>query len=93
MFRALSAITIAAAVGYVAARQLISNETRLDRLPAGARGPLEAARRGLLEAREHARVALHEAREERVLAEAELNARYRQQAGRPADVTALPPGR
>ncbi|MCK9487330.1 MAG: hypothetical protein M0R73_11630 [Dehalococcoidia bacterium] len=87
MFKTLAVVTVSVAIGYVAARQLLSNETRLDGLPEGARGPLEAARRGLLEARERARVALHEARDERLAAEAELTARYREKAGRSTDIT------
>ena len=82
MFRALSALTIAAAAGFVAARQLMSNETDLDRLPEGVRAPLKSARAALYDARERARVALAEAKQERHTAEAELMAQYHDQAGR-----------
>ena len=93
MFRALTTITLAAAVGFVAARQLLSDETRLEGLPDGVRGPLMSARDGLIAARERTRVALQEGRQGRLEAEAELMARYREQAGRSTDVTQLPPGR
>ncbi len=92
MFRVLTAVTIAAAAGFVAARQLMSDETRLQDLPDGVRTPLQAARSRLLDARERTRLALHEARQERTVAEAELMARYRDQVGRSTDTTSLTRG-
>ncbi len=94
MFRALSTITIAAAAGYLAARQLLADDApqRIESLPEPARRPALAARRRLVAARERARIALNEGRAERMAAEAELTARYRDQAGRTTDVTQLPRG-
>lgn len=84
-FRVLLTLTAAAGAGYVAARQLMSDEApgQIERLPEGARGPVVAARGKLLRARERAREAVRAGRAEREVAEQELTAEYRRKVGRP----------
>ena len=83
-FRGLLTTTAAIAAGFVAARQLISDEAprQITQLPEGARGPLLAARGRLLAGRVRAREALREARAERDAATAELMAEYQRTTGR-----------
>ena len=83
-FRGLLTTTIAIAVGYVAARQLLSDEApqQLERLPEGARGPLVAARGRLIAGRARARLALREGQAEAEAAEAELIREYRRATNR-----------
>jgi hypothetical protein len=84
-FRVLLTLTAAAGAGYVAARQLLSDDAarRIERLPEGARGPAEAARSRLLRGRERAREAVRAARAERAIAEQELIAEFHRKTGRP----------
>lgn len=83
-FRALLTATIAAAAGYVVARELLGDEApqKAERLPEGARQPVMAARTHLLTSRERAREAVRAARMEREVAEQELTAEYRRRTGR-----------
>lgn len=67
---------LGAAIGFVAARQLLSPETDLDRLPDGVRAPLAAARSRLQGARARVAIALNEGSAERDEAEQELRRDY-----------------
>ena len=84
-FPVLLTLTAAAGAGYVAARQLMTEEAavRIERLPEGARGPARSARARLLRARDRGREALREARAEQSIAEQELLAEYLRKVGRP----------
>jgi hypothetical protein len=77
-FTTILAVHIGAAVGFVAARQLLSPETDLQRLPDGVRTPLAAARSRLQRATARVAVALNEAGAERAEAESELRREYAQ---------------
>ena len=83
-FRALLTATVAAGAGYVAARQLLSDQapSQIERLPEGAQGPVVAARVRLLRGRDRAREAVRAARAERAIAEQELMAEFRKKTGR-----------
>ncbi|MCA9847761.1 MAG: hypothetical protein KC458_10885 [Dehalococcoidia bacterium] len=83
-FRALLTATVAAGAGYVAARQLLSDQapSQIERLPEGAQGPVVAARARLLRGRDRAREAVRAARAERAIAEQELMAEFRKKTGR-----------
>lgn len=82
MFRALTTISIAGAAAYLAARRLLEDDPKIDRLPGPAQGPANAARARLVRIRERARLALAEGRDEKRTAEAELMAEYHRKAGR-----------
>ena len=83
-FRALLTTTVAAAAGYVAARQLLSDEApgQIARLPEGAREPLFAARRRLQRATARVEEGIQAGRAEQALAEVELLAEYQRKTNR-----------
>lgn len=75
-FTTILAAHVGAAAGFVAARQLLSPETNLERLPDGVRAPLIAARTRLQRATARVRIALTEADAERALTERDLLREY-----------------
>ncbi len=75
-FTTILAANIGAAVGFVAARQLLAPGADLERLPEGMRGPVVAARSRLLRARARFAVGLNEGAAERDEAERELRREY-----------------
>lgn len=83
-FKTLSALTIAASAGYLAARQLLSDDApeQLNRLPVSLRTAGYTTRARLLRAQVRTRIALNEARAEQTAAQAELTAEYHRKAGR-----------
>ncbi len=82
MFKTLTTISIVGAAAYFAAKRLLEDDTTIGRLPAPARGPANAARSRLVRARDRAKLALAEGRDEKRTAEAELMAEYHRKAGR-----------
>jgi hypothetical protein len=84
-FTSVLAVNAGMALGFVAARQLLSDEApaQIERLPSGVRGPLWAARRGLIRARARASVAWNEGVAERDRAHEELTQEYRRRTALP----------
>lgn len=83
--RGLMVMTAAAGAAFAAARQLLSDDSQVARLPGPARKPAMAARGQLLRVRDRFRLAVAEGRLEQAQAEAELTAEYRRKAQRPPD--------
>ncbi|MCK9495776.1 MAG: hypothetical protein M0R75_09795 [Dehalococcoidia bacterium] len=84
-FPALLTATVAAAAGYVAARQLMSDDAprRIEQLPEHAQAPVAKVRGKLLRGRDRAREAVRAGKAERDAAEQELTAEYRRKTHRP----------
>lgn len=74
--------TTATAAGLAAARWLMGPAGRIERLPAPARPPLQAARTRLLAARGRAAEALRAGAAERDAAQRDLTREYHERAGR-----------
>jgi hypothetical protein len=77
-FTTVLAINAGAALGFLAAKQLLSSDSdeQIERLPAAARGPLRSARRYLERGQRRLALAWDEGRAERDEAEAELRREY-----------------